>query len=644
MKQKSLKLAGMSLAAAALFGTGCDIFGGGGGGGGGTTPSSVSLAGKVLLSLTHYQYNANTDQFRQTATEHVVVGTDGSVNRLNRNDARDRQLVNVLSCPNGNAILRTTGGNNTYYFFDAQKNEIRFLAWTNAGSTVLANDNREPIGIMSDGGAGELVAYCNGQFVALGNTANTYVSNPNWNTIVGYDTNDHVVYSIKYPNDLKGNFTVDSNNLMSSQNVGSGNVLSTVLGAPVMATTNNWAIFVEQDSNADLVALIFVNLMDGSIKRVAMQNPVALKGGANQHAAPAVISAVEENNDVYIAIAPAPGTTDPRIWYGKFNGNQLSTILTVDPDGGATNETLFDVALDGKGNLYFIDSNANKVLSYATPASNQVTDLPAVANAYTNVWFGNVSYILPLPEGVLLAHGNPANYVSYKPGDNNVTAINSNNDPEVVICDKGTILSSGDRNVVCIDRSRGQGELAYIPSVDTNTWQVANPDSLPTNNNLQLFNAFGNNTPGVIYGQDVFVRTNEFWYKCSLGNQVSCSRLTNVTARDLPNFSLLPVPLQTPAGYISIIDLIGDRVSSFVWSYPALANPAVISGDGKKLANAYSSPDSLCDLQNAANVLVTEELGNSPIDYVLFNDTDLNPDTGKVVKPFTCISGVLHTW
>ena len=626
MKQKALKLTGLSLAAAALFGTGCDIFGGGGGGDGGTTPTAV-LAGKALIAI-----SANAIMFddapggNQLLYDYMVVGTDGSLNKLNRNDARDRQLVNVLSCPNGNAILRTTGVNQTYYFFDAQKNEIRFLAFTGAGSTVLRNEKREPVGIYSGGGAahnGLLVAYCNGQYAVHNEcttaTGCTMFNFMMWNTLVATNTDTDTVYSFPYPADLKGAFVVDNDNIIKRANVKPGNQLGIGAFSPTRG------IFLELDNQNQIAALIIVDLTNGNVVRKELNAPVDVTPGSGT--GPNIILVRDDGNTTYIAVTRT-GLNDARIWYAKYDGTNVSNIATIDPDGNnAIQSQVIEINMDGKGRVYYIENNSPNTIRATDQGGNSSN---ANSAGFNTNFFNNTARILPLEDGVVIHDGQ---YRVFTPGGTlNAVAGGSDAEKAVQVCDTGTIHLSGEFTTVCADRTKGANEVAILPDASTNNWTLLNPDGNDLNN------VFGDN--GHMYlANELYLHSATAWYKCDV-NAKQCSKLNNVTPFET-GFSMLPQVLtNNTVGYISYVDLITDTLESYKWSYPG--NQWITSWDGKKLAAIYASPTSICDEPGVgeSNILVIEELGQNTTEANIFPETESSP----IPDPFRCINAILHTW
>ena len=646
MRKKALALALAGIGTAAILGssTGCNQLTGGGGGGGAGGPLGQLFANVLVRVNTWLVYPGDSTPSGPASSDYLILSTDGSIGQLSRNDAGDRNLVPVANCPNGNAILST--GNNTYYFFDAQKKEIRFLAWTNAGvGNVLFNEKRELIGITSGGGAGSnglLVAYCNGQFVVNNNCSAASNCNINqnmvWNTVVATNAGTGTVYSIKYPSDLKGAFVVDGSNLQESVSVKAGNQMGIGSGSP------NWAGLLELDNNNRVVALLLVNAQTGAVYRKELPNqPVDVTPNSNN--APNVFLMREDGNNLYIAIARI-GENDARIWYGKFDGNNLTQISLVDPLANANNEQLLDVNMDGKGNLYYIENQNQNTIKSVTTAGNAASANAGVGNNFGAVWPAGVgNMILPLEDGVVLAYGGGPTYTTYKAGGNSLTNLQANSDPEKAAknCDNGNILQSGDLTTTCFNRGAGQNEVSYLPDANTANWKNVNPDGINTNNAL---NAAAN----IYQGSTLYLRDNQYWYKCPV-NQTSCSKLSNVTVAEMNNYNAFPqVTTGATVGYISVVDLIGDSVTTFNWSYPGVN--WILSGDGKKAAFTYAEPTSRCDQVGNGNVIVTEDITKKQNDpnaqtytsATVFEDTTLTDPANTNPAAFQCINSVLNVW
>lgn len=636
MKKKALTLALAGIGAAALLGssTGC---GGGGGGDEDGVGGEPQLFANVLVRVTSW-----LGSFSPARSDYLILGTDGSTSRLSRNDAADRDLTNVLSCPNGNAILKTA--DNTYYFFDAQNKEIRFLAWTNVSSTIIYNENREPVGIRSGGSFGSnglLVAYCNGQFVVNNNCSGTspcdIYADMTSNTVVAVNQNTGTIYSIKHPSDLVAAFVVDGSNLQESVSVNEGNSMGVDNASP------NWAGALELDSENRVVALLLVDLQTGSVYRQELPNqPVDVTPATNDTASPNTLLMREDGNNLYIAITRT-FHLGARIWYGKFDGSQLTEIsLVTDLDGDTnTTEWISDIDMDGKGNLYYIESNnQNTIRSVATDGT---TGSASAAANFNLEWL--IGMILPLEDGVVLSYGAGPTYTTYKAGGNSLTDVQAGSEAEKAAqnCANGWILQYGDLTTTCFDSGAGQNEVSYLPDANTANWKLVNPDGANTDNALDPFDF------GIYQGSTLYVRDSQHWYKCPV-NQTSCSRLTNVTVADTHGYSSTPrVEVDTTVGYISVVDLIEDSITTFNWSYPGV--DFVVSGDLKKAAFTYAEPTSRCDTVGEGNVIVTEDITRAQNDpnaqtytsTTVFEDPILD-DPANTNPSFRCISSVLSVW
>ncbi len=360
---------------------------------------------------------------------------------------------------------------------------------------------------------------------------------------------------------------------------------------------------------------------------------------------------------MYIAITRTAGERNPRIWYGKFDGTKLTQIRLVDPLGGNDNERLNEVDMDGKGRLYYIeDQNQDTINSVTTDGTVKDASAPN-NNNFNSVWPGN-GIILPLEDGVVLAYNNPTAYTTYRAGENSLTNVQAGSDEEKAAqnCDNGNILQSGDLTTTCFDSGAGQNEVSYLPNAPTNqnnqvsfNWKIVNPDGIDNNGVLANANVYN--------GSTLYLRDNQFWYKCPV-NQDQCTRLAKVTAAEMPNYSVLPqITTGATVGYISVVDLITDSVTTFNWSYPGfgLAVPsssAMLSGDLKKAAFSYAQPTSRCDQVGDGNVIVTEDITKKENDpnaqtytsATVFEDPILTDPANANPTAFQCITSVLNVW
>ncbi len=188
-----------------------------GGGGGGATTKVTPTGVSALVETQKVRVDGSNPPV-VVGFSHKVLNAGGGLSNLNRDDALNKVLTTSMLCKNGNAVL--SDGANTYYFFDAQKKEIRLLGRTGAGGGIL---NLGGVRAFSSlGGSGFLLAFCDGEYVFTNECSLGKCQSSSSQKLVAF-ANKGMLYVVPAPKGVKTFRFWQSGNLSKSINLNFNN-------------------------------------------------------------------------------------------------------------------------------------------------------------------------------------------------------------------------------------------------------------------------------------------------------------------------------------------------------------------------------------------------------------------------------------
>ncbi len=548
-------------------------------------------------------------------TAHKVVELRGdgsfSIKELKRNDARDLNLTIAFDstgfvgavCENGNAFL--VGGRDIF-FFDVKSLEIRYI-----GRDLANPVNMNPIvhgsfytnfplpGADTDQ---LIVADCEGNYAvvnecSIGGGCTTYKGD---GAFLVVHSNRDKAWVFREPANVSAQRLYDSSGKMASEinTQNPDNILR------VEGTSKSHWIIAEYDNNNDIKKLHFVNRSNGSVKSLN----VNLATGTNAN-----VVAVTVGSNVYFAV-----WTNNKIFYMKFDGNNVASIKSINATGNFT-----VVKLDGQGRLYAVDNSASDTIIWVKTDGSQGNATAA----------GPITSMFGVTDGIFV---NAGPYQTYTAGGtvSNATTSQAN---AFQVCDNGSVYNEAYDNMACYDPGSTDMEVAFVP--DLSGAQAVN---VGDTGSLTLF---GGITDSALYGV-----WNGIWFKCDILNK-SCS-LTTLTSQDIPVFTdVYAVPVMSSvSNRVTVLSLVNSEIMYDFDIYPVEA-PG-FSSDLSKMVDTQPNPGDICDsVSNQPFVSYDPLYSNLEYQYVESTQDGWNkkavisynivPDVGT---PIDCIHSVLHVW
>ena len=546
-----------------------------------------------------------------TASEngYFILDQNGNIQKLSRNDAnQNHDLYNAISCKNGNAILEDAGD---YFFFDAQAKAIIFRGNAGGGYAQMFNSNGEPVGVASvDGVSQFLVAFCNGDYVASNECVGCSYGNVTPTSVTFYGNMPAEVFSVPFPSSL-ASMAVFEQPQGSLKRLQASDPLNNMFVAPIIS--GNYTIYPEMNGNT-LVGFAIVDNATGDISWHDVDPDYDLT------AVPNMRFAVDTSNGTFFYF----GATTGDIYYGKYDGSQLTELNRVNPGS-----TVLEADLDGNGRFYWVESLSPTQLNYVdTSGSAGSVGLAAALNA---VYDTTNQRILALTDGVVVHDGA---HKTYSAGAGSADPVPAGDATNAITNCQAEVLGERTSNLTCYDPTAGSNEVSYIPSTDTNNWELANPDSLTVASALR---PVGSGFYGLV-GQQFFVGswTGE-WYMCQVG-QTTCSALQNVTTFDTM-FSPVPV-VNGVSGYFAWIDLVNDTFRTFVWSHGLTA----FNWDMTKIADLGRLPNSVCGDAGLDDTIIVEELGSGQYHEIKVSSVPDDTSVTPTDSAYQCADRIINVW
>lgn len=576
---------------------------------------------------------------------YLVLDKNGNIKELSRNDANNNHnLSNVISCKNGNAILEDQ---EDYFLFNSRDLSIIFKGSADSAETHgIFNSNNEPVGVASaDQVDGELlVVFCNGDYVATNECPNCQIGNVTPTSVSFYSRDE--VFSVTVPSSLASQ-AVYENPQGLLKRASTSKPLTNNFVAPVVS--ERYTIYPEVSGLApEITGFAIVDNVTGDIDTVTLNLPFNVGGAITWRLGVHTASGV--------TVFGIGNSALGKILLAKYDGNQFNEIARLNLPGGVS---FRDHNFDGNGIFYYIRSDQPGDIIHIDTLGNSGSD--SIAPASFSMVFHCVppatcrQWILPTTDGVLLSDG--TNFYTYQPGTG-LTNLTAPDDEPAKRCTR-EVFDQRKPTMTCYDKSAGANEVAYLPSIDPNTWVLANPDGIDVDNNLRGYiNHPTFPSDRVNYGstgQHFYVADQlGTWYRCQIGT-TSCSSLQNITVFDsafapaslfftppfLEHNSITPPPtINTGTGFIARVDLINDQRDVFKWSHGWWR----FSWDGTILADIVQQPNSQCGQAGMGDIIVTEKLGSGRYNQIKVSSIPDDSSQTPVEMQYQCPHSIIHVW